>query len=266
MGILHAFLLAVVQGITEFLPISSSAHLVLLPIIMQWQDQGVVIDIAAHFGSLLAVLIYFRKDLQKLTQGWFESLGSSGVISDDGRLAWCLLWATLPIMIAALLLQNYIVEYVRDPIVIGSASIVFGVLLWWADRQGKQTQKITQLTTGGAVLIGLAQAVALIPGASRSGVTMTAGLWLGLTRVEATRFSFLLAIPTIFAASFYASYCAFQQAAIIQWGLALGVVICSAAVALLCIHWFIKFISTVGMLPFVAYRILLGIVLLVIYM
>ena len=169
-------------------------------------------------------------------------------------------------MITALLLQIYIVEYVRDPIVIGSASIVFGVLLWWADRQGKQTQKITQLTTGGAVLIGLAQAAALIPGASRSGVTMTAGLWLGLTRVEATRFSFLLAIPTIFAASFYASYCAFQQAAIIQWGLALGVVICSAAVAFLCIHWFIKFVSTVGMLPFVVYRILLGIVLLVIYM
>lgn len=266
MGALHAFLLAVVQGVTEFLPISSSAHLVLLPTVMRWHDQGVVIDIAAHFGSLLAVLIYFRKDLQKLIQGWLESLSSSDAISDDGRLAWQLLWATLPIMIAALFLQAYIIEYVRGPIVIGIASIVFGVLLWWADWQGKQTQKTTQLTTGGAVLIGLAQVVALIPGASRSGVTMTAGLWLGLTRVEAARFSFLLAIPTILAASFYAGYSAFQQDAITQWGLVLGVVICSAAVALLCIHWFIKFISTIGMQPFVIYRILLGIVLLVVYM
>lgn len=265
MGILHAFLLAVIQGITEFLPISSSAHLVLLPIIMAWQDQGIVIDIAAHSGSLLAVLFYFRTDLRKLAKGWFQSLSSFNNTNEDGRLAWLLLWATLPVMIAALVFQAYVLEYVRNAIVIAIASILFGLLLWLADWRGSQTRQTRQLTTIDAVLIGLAQACALIPGASRSGVTMTAGMWLGLTRVEAARFSFLLAIPTILAASMYGAYCALQEEAIIQWGLALGVVGCSAVVAFLCIHWFIKFISQIGMLPFVLYRILLGIILLIIY-
>jgi len=266
MGSLHAFLLAVIQGVTEFLPISSSAHLVLLPIVMQWQDQGIIVDIAAHLGSLFAVLFYFRADLCKLIVGWLESFGSSNTTTEDGRLAWLLLWATLPILIAAFLFQAYLIEYVRDAIVIAITSIIFGLLLWVADWRGKQTRQTKQLTTIDAVLIGLAQVCALIPGASRSGVTMTAGLWLGLTRVEAARFSFLLAIPTILAASLYGSYRALQQGAIIQWDLALSVIACSAIVAFLCIHWFIKFVSKIGMLPFVLYRILLGAVLLIVYL
>ena len=266
MGSLHAFLLAVIQGITEFLPISSSAHLVLLPIVMQWQDQGVVIDIAAHFGSFLAVLFYFRSDLHKLTKSWFEKLDSSSNVSEGRHLAWLLMWATLPILIAALVLQAYILPYVRHAVVIAIASIFFGLLLWVTDLCGKKTRKTKQLTTVDALLIGLAQATALIPGASRSGVTMTAGLWLGLTRVEATRFSFLLAIPTIFTASLYGSYRALQQDAIVQWDLALSVGACSAVVAFLCIHWFIKFVGRVGMLPFALYRIFLGVVLLAVYL
>ncbi len=265
MGSLHAFLLAVIQGITEFLPISSSAHLVLLPIIMQWQDQGIVIDIAAHLGSLLVVLFYFRADLRKLMNACRASPDVSGGATGDRRLAWLLLCATLPILIAALLFHVYVIEYARDAIVVAIASIFFGLLLWLADWHGKRTRQIGQLTTVNALVIGLAQATALIPGASRSGVTMTAGLWLGLSRVEAARFSFLLAIPTLLAASVYACYHVLRQEVIIAWDLALGVMVCSAVAAFFCIHWFLKFISRIGMLPFVLYRILLGVILLIVY-
>jgi len=262
MGTLHAFLLAIVQGITEFLPISSSAHLVLLPIVMEWQDQGLVVDIAAHLGSLFAVLFYFRHDLSKLLKGWIQSFNITNDEHEDGDLAWLLIWASLPIFIAALLVQAYLIPHMRNAVVIGVASIVFGLLLWHADRSGKQTRYNKDLEVKDAFLIGIAQAFALIPGASRSGVTMTAGMWLGLTRVEAARFSFLLSIPTILAASLYGVYKSSAQDVVINWGLTIAVVVCSAIVAFLCIHWFIKFVSKIGMLPFVIYRIALGALLL----
>ena len=265
MGILHAFLLAVIQGLTEFLPISSSAHLVLLPIFMKWQDQGLVVDIAVHLGSLLAVLFYFRRDLSKLGCGWLQSFGEGNKSNEDSRLAWLLLWATVPIFVVALILQAFLLQYIRNAVVIGIASIIFGFLLWHADKSGKQTRINRELTTRDAIIIGIAQAFALIPGASRSGVTMTAGMWLDLTRVEAAKFSFLLAIPTILAASLYGSYLAMQHPLVINWALILGVIVCSAIMAFLCIHWFIKFVNKIGMLPFVIYRVLLGIFLLIVY-
>jgi len=266
MGTLHAFLLAIIQGLTEFLPISSSAHLVLLPIVMKWHDQGLVMDIAVHLGSLLAVLFYFRHDLRNLISAWLGSLNHSNNSNDDSRLAWQLFWASLPIFMVAFFVQAYLIQHLRSAVVIGVASIVFGLLLWHADRYGQQTRDNKDLKTRDALMIGIAQAFALIPGASRSGVTMTAGLWLGLTRVEAARFSFLLAIPTILAASLYGSYKAMQQDVLINWGLTFSVTICSAVVAFLCIHWFIKFVSKIGMLPFVIYRILLGAILLIVYL
>ncbi len=265
MDALHAFLLAVIQGLTEFLPISSSAHLVLLPIVMQWQDQGVVIDIAAHLGSLLAVVFYFRHDLSKLTTSWLQSIGTQN-IDDDARLAWNIFWATLPIFIVALFVQAYLLAYVRNAVVIGIASIVFAILLWVADKQGSKIRENKDLNLKDALLIGLAQTFALIPGASRSGVTMTAGMWLGLTRVEAARFSFLLAIPTILAASVYGAYKGMIQDTTIDWVLTLGVMACSAIVAFLCIDWFLKVVTKLGMMPFVIYRIALGGLLLFFYL
>ena len=265
MEVLHAFLLAVVQGLTEFLPISSSAHLVLLPIIMDWQDQGLVIDVAAHLGSLLAVLFYFRDDLGKLLGQALAPAGTPDKNEETRTLAWLLVWATLPILVLALFFHTYVVQYSRDAIVIALTSIFFGLLLGLADWRGSQTRRTRQLTTADALLIGFAQAFALIPGTSRAGVTMTAAMWLGLTRVEAARFSFLLAIPTIFAAAAFGSYQAVVQAASIQWGFGLGVLTCSAIVTFFCIHWFIKFIAQIGMLPFVIYRVLLGVVLLYAY-
>ncbi len=266
MGIFHTFLLAVIQGLTEFLPISSSAHLVLLPVVMQWQDQGLVMDIAVHLGSLFAVLFYFRHDLRKLTRGWFQSFNSGIETNEDSRLAWLLIWATVPIFIAALIVQAFLLQYMRNAVLIGVASIFFGLLLWHADKSGKQTRENKDLTLRDVLLIGIAQAFALIPGASRSGVTMMAGMWLNLTRVEAARFSFLLAVPTILAASLYGSYKALQQGVVIDWALVFSSVICSAVVAFACIHWFIKFVSKIGILPFVIYRILLGALLLIVYL
>lgn len=265
MEVLHAFLLAAVQGLTEFLPISSSAHLVLLPIVMDWQDQGLVIDVAAHLGSLLAVLFYFRDDLGKLLGQALTPAGTPGENEEARNLAWLLVWATLPILVLALFFHAYVIQYSRDAIVIALTSIFFGLLLWLADWRGSQTRGTRQLTTADALLIGFAQAFALIPGASRSGVTMTAAMWLGLTRVEAARFSFLLAIPTIFAAAVFGIYQAVLQAADVPWGFGLGVLTCSAIVTFFCIHWFIKFIAQIGMLPFVIYRVLLGVVLLYAY-
>ena len=268
MGVLHAFLLAIIQGLTEFLPISSSAHLVLLPIFMQWQDQGLVIDIAAHFGSLIAVLFYFRKDALNLLNAWFGSFNNKEKTikqQQSSRKAWLLFYASLPILIIALLVQAYVMQYVRNAIVIGITSIVFALLLWWADSRGKQNRDMNGLSFFHAITIGFAQAFALIPGASRSGVTMTAGMWMGLTRVEAARFSFLLAIPAILAATSFGVYRVINQNALVEWGLGLIVVLVSAITAWLCIHWFIKFVSRIGMLPFVIYRIVLGIVLLIAY-
>ena len=264
MDALHAFLLAVIQGLTEFLPISSSAHLVLLPIIMQWQDQGVAVDIAAHLGSLFSVIFYFRHDLQKLSNDWSQPLSTEN--NAQSNLVWLLLWASLPIFVVALIVQAYLMPHLRNAVVIGIASIIFAILLWFADKQGSQTRTNKDLTIKDAILIGIAQAFALIPGASRSGVTMSAGMWLGLTRVEAARFSFLLAIPTIFAASLYGAYKAAQHDFIINWPLALGVIACSAIVAFLCIDWFLKVVGKIGMLPFVIYRILLGGILLFFYL
>jgi undecaprenyl-diphosphatase len=265
MEAMHAFLLAIIQGLTEFLPISSSAHLVLLPIVMDWRDQGLIMDIALHFGSLVAVVTYFRHDLRKLLSGWMQSFFTK-TNSEDAKLAWLLIWATLPIFVIALFVQAYLIPHMRNVIVIAVASIVFAIFLWHADKYGKQTRKNKDLKIKDALLIGIAQAFAIIPGASRSGVTMTAGMWLGLTRVETARFSFLLSIPTILAAAFFASYEVAQGAMEINWGLSLGVIACSAIVAFLCIHWFIRFVSKIGMLPFVIYRILLGAILLIIYL
>jgi len=243
MGTFHAFLLSVIQGVTEFLPISSSAHLVLLPIVMDWQDQGIVVDIAVHFGSLLAVIFYFRCDVQKLIVGWFKSFDTSNGTNQDGRLAWLIIWATLPIMIVALLFNAYALEHIRNAFIIAASSIIFGLLLWVVDMRRENTRTVKELSLRDVILIGLAQSVALVPGASRSGVTMTAGIWLGLTRVDAARFSFLLAIPTILAATLFACYRAIQVEIMVQWVLVLGVVACSSLVSFFCIHWFIKFVS-----------------------
>ena len=191
-------LLALVQGVTEFLPISSSGHLIIPAAVFGWEDQGLAFDVAVHAGSLGAVLLYFRSDLQALFRGWIGSL--IGHASDEGRLAWAVVIATIPAGLCGLLLDGWIETNLRSLAVIGCASIGFGLLLAWSDRAPQSRSELGALRWRDAIWVGCAQALALIPGTSRSGITMTAGRALGFDRATAARFSFLLSIPLILAA------------------------------------------------------------------
>lgn len=261
MDFLHILLLSVVQGVTEFLPISSSGHLILAPHLLGFNDQGLALDVAVHLGSLLAVVTYFRRDLVQLSIAWMQSFTPNSTANDDSRLAWNLLVASIPIMLAGLLLHQWVADELRAPWIIASTTILFGLLLAWADWRGKRTQDIKALSLRNALLIGLAQILALIPGTSRSGITMTAGLMLGMTREAAARFSFLLAIPTILAASLFMLMALLQSQQPVDWHSLLWGLVLSAIAAYLCIHFFLRFIERIGMWPFVLYRVLLGLLI-----
>ena len=201
MDILQLIVLGIVQGLTEFLPVSSSAHLVLTSILLGWDDQGLVIDIAAHAGSLCAVIAYFRKELGNMLLAITRP--SAAESASDIKMIISIVIATLPIVIAGLLFSSAIEEYLRSAHVIVFTTIFFALLLLYADRTAKNINDEYQLKWHGLIFNGCAQALALIPGTSRSGITLTAGLMLGLTRVAAARFSFLISIPTILAAILY---------------------------------------------------------------
>ena len=260
MDSLHIFVLAVLQGSTEFLPISSSAHLVLLPQILRWPDQGLVFDVAVHFGSLIAVVFYFRHDLRQMLKSWLRSV-SGGAADRDSRLAWWVIIGTLPAVFAGFLIEP-LEHLFREPWIVAAASIGFGLLLWHADRRARRARDEFELSLGDVLWIGCSQVLALIPGTSRSGITITAGLMLGLTRKAAARFSFLLAIPVILASGVLQTYRMFTEVSPIAWSdLLLGMVL-SALSAGLCIHYFLRLVDRLGMLPFVVYRVLAGILIL----
>ena len=264
MDILQIIVLALVQGLTEFLPISSSAHLILVPILTGWDDQGLAFDVAVHVGTLTAVVLYFRKEISKMFFAWIASL--KGKHSEDSKLAWGVLIGTIPVGIAGLLFKDVISEHLRTPLVIAATTIIFGLLLWYADWSGKRQRDEHSLSWKDIMVIGCAQAVALIPGTSRSGITITAGLMLGLTAPAAARFSFLLSIPVIVLAGGVETLDYLKVASIDDMNdLIIGVLI-SAVSAYLCIHYFLILLERIGMTPFVIYRLLLGIVLLSLYL
>ena len=265
MEILQIIILAIVQGITEFLPVSSSAHLILVPILTEWQDQGLAIDVAAHLGSLFAVLLYFRNDVIKLSVAGIHSCKTRSITGNDERLFWQLALATLPVLIIGFLAHDIVSTYLRNPLIIAAASIVFGLLLLYADKSAKHDVNMSSLTFKNFVVIGLAQVLALIPGTSRSGITMTAGLMLGLDRQGAARVSFLMAIPVILCAAAYESLKLLQLQAQVDLLNFLLTAAMSAISAFLAIHYFLRFLDRIGMLPFVIYRLLLGAVLIALY-
>jgi len=264
MDIWHIIILAIIQGLTEFLPISSSAHLILFPQLTGWADQGVAFDVAVHVGSLFAVLMYFQKDLRPLLGHWLASI-MRGHHTPESRLVWGVGIGTIPVGLVGLAIAGVgLEEQLRSPLIIATATIVFGLLLWGGDVLGKRERDEFSLTWPDILLIGLAQALALIPGTSRSGITITAALLLGLNRKAAARFSFLLAIPTIILAGVIESVSLVHQEAVVNWyALSLGVVF-SALSAYLCIRAFISLLDRIGMLPFVLYRLALGGILLLI--
>ena len=261
MSLLNIIVLALVQGVTEFLPISSSAHLVLLPVVTGWPDQGLIIDVASHFGSLLAVLVYFRSDVTRLVTGFFRFVG--GQRDDrDGRLAVFIAIATVPAVVGGAAIAQLAPGGLRSPELIGWTALGFGIVLWLADRLGPMRLAMRDLGLGGAVLIGCAQAVALLPGTSRSGITMSAARLLGLHRVEAARFSFLLSIPAVAGASLLEGLeLAPANDLALAWDAALSAAFTFVA-ALAAIAWLMRWLARANFAPFVIYRIVLGLGLL----
>jgi undecaprenyl-diphosphatase len=264
MPLMQIVTLALVQGLTEFLPVSSSAHLLLIPVFTNWADQGLAFDVALHAGSLAAVIIYFRKDLSGMWSAWWASL-SKKEFSDDAMLAWAIILGTIPVGVAGLLLRDIVAEPFRAPAVTAIGLIGFGLLLGYADWRKKGVRMINQLKWRDVIFIGCAQALALIPGTSRSGITITAGLFAGFTRESAARFSFLLSIPVIALAGLLETRTLVLMGTDADWGAVIAGMVISALSAYACIHLFLSFIRKTGMQPFVIYRILLGILLLVFY-
>jgi undecaprenyl-diphosphatase len=254
-------ILAVLQGATEFLPISSSGHLILPSLLFAWNDQGLTFDVAVHVGTLFAVLIYFRDDLQRLVFALTLSIFQRKH-SEDSKLAWMLLAATIPAGLCGLLFASQVEQYGRSLILIGTTSIGFGLLLFVSDRRGSKQLTLADMNWKTALLIGFSQILALIPGTSRSGVTMTAALFCNLDRAAAARFSFLLAIPIITASGLLRGIQLLQaDTESVEWLVLLYAIFISAVVAYLCIHYFLQLIERFGFLPFVVYRVLLGIAL-----
>lgn len=262
MELFQAVVLAFVQGVTEFLPISSSAHLILVPEITDWPDQGLSFDVALNTATWLAVVVYFRSDIARLAKGFFRTLRERSWRSNrDGEMAWMVLFATVPVGLAGLLARDIVGGGLRSVAVIGVSSIVWGLVLFAADRRPGRTE-VEGIRWPVAIVVGLAQAVALVPGTSRSGITMTAGLFMGLTRTGAARFSFLLAIVVGGLAGASEGVRMVEAGRDTPW---LAVIVGFAVAfvsAYLAIHWFLKIISRSSMTPFVVYRVLLGIVLL----
>lgn len=264
MDFLQIVLLALVQGITEYLPVSSSAHLILASPLLGFPDQGLAFDVAVHFGSLGAISLYFRNDIGRITVDWLRSLPKGGPRTANSWMAWCIILGTVPIVIAGLIFKALVENELRSPFVIAWATIAFGLLLWWADYSGKRKRALSDIHLKDALIIGLMQCLAIIPGTSRSGITMTTGLMLGLNREAAARFSFLLAIPTILMSSVLVTWGLIKASEPVDWNALLWGVLLSFITAYACIHLFLRFIERIGMLPFVIYRLLLGTLILVV--
>lgn len=260
MDLLHVVALAVLQGIVEFLPISSSGHLILAPALLGWPDQGLAFDIAVHLGTLAAVIAYFRHEIVSLARAAFDRG------EDEFELAWALVIATLPVGVAGLLMADLVDGVLRSPAVVAATTGGFGVALWAADRFGGGERSERTLGLRRAMLIGLGQALAVVPGTSRSGITMTVGLAVGMTRRAAARFSFLLAIPAIGMAASWEAFQLTVSPEPVLWGTLLIAAGLSGATAFAAIAVFLRWIERVGMWGFALYRVLLaGVIVAVMY-
>ncbi|MFL0796470.1 MAG: undecaprenyl-diphosphate phosphatase [Cellvibrionaceae bacterium] len=257
MELLHIIVLALVQGLTEFLPISSSGHLILPKELLNWPDQGLAFDVAVHVGSLVAVLVYFRHDVSRLLKAWFLSFYTREQTADS-RLGWYVIVGTIPVCVVGLLFDDFIETNLRSMAVIATTTVLFGILLGVADKIGRFQYSLEDFNLKTALLVGASQILALIPGTSRSGITITAGLLLGFDRQSAARFSFLLSIPVILLSGGYKGLQLLLQDTPVPWGdIGMGAIV-SGFSAYLCIDLFLRFINKVGMMPFVIYRLLLG--------
>jgi undecaprenyl-diphosphatase len=261
---LEAIVLGLIQGLTEFLPISSSAHLRISAAFAGWDDPGAAFTAVSQIGTETAVIIYFRKKIGRILVAWFRSLRRPSTWRDDpdSRMAWLVIIGTIPIAVLGLLFQDSIEHAFRDLRLIATTLIFFGVLLGFADWIGRRRYTLDHLTVPHGLAYGFAQALALIPGVSRSGGTVTAGRLLGYRREEATEYAFLLAVPAVFASGLY-KLTDIGGADAPAWGPTILGTVVAFVVGYVVIAWLMKYISTHSYLPFVLYRIALGILLLV---
>lgn len=263
MSLLQVVVLAVVQGFTEFLPISSSAHLALAPWLLAWEDQGLTFDIALHFGTLAAVLIYFFRDwVQIIAQGFGLEYGSDERLKGNRWLLWLLVAATVPVAVAGVLLKDYVETAFRTPYLIGAMLILVGLLMGYADHVGRRSKHIGDVKTGDGLTIGFAQALAIVPGTSRSGITIVAGLFRGLDRESAARFSFLLSTPAIAGATAKAFFDLMEEGGVapdMMMPFVVGIIV-SAITGCVVIRYFLRFLRRYTLRFFVAYRVVFGII------
>ena len=256
MPLTHLIILSLIQGLTEFLPVSSSGHLIIVPNILSWRDQGLIIDVAVHAGSLLAVVIYLWRDLWSMTAALidFRNLRENPNL----KLAQIIIIASLPVMAAGFMVSLFVGDFARNLEIIGWATLGFGILLGLSDKIGMTLNELKHMEFSDGILIGISQALALIPGASRSGLTITMARFLGYNRSAAARFSLLLAIPAILGASSLKGIeLAQTQNAILSIDVAIVIMI-SFVAAFASISVMMNWLNKAGFMPFVIYRVVLG--------
>jgi undecaprenyl-diphosphatase len=261
MGWLEAIVLGLVQGLTEFLPISSSAHLRVVGEMFGWEDPGAAFTAITQIGTEAAVLLYFRKDIARIVVAWLGSLAGRRKGDPDARVGWLIIVGSLPIVVLGLLFQDDIETTLRDLRIVATALIAFSLVLFWADRVGAKKRELTDLTVPHGIGYGFAQAMALIPGVSRSGGTITMGLFLGYSRSAAARYSFLLAVPAVLGSGFFQAYEAMTGDIAgrgVSWGPTILATVIAFGVGLIVIAWLLRYLDRGSFMPFVVYRIALG--------
>jgi undecaprenyl-diphosphatase len=265
MGWFEAVVLGVVQGLTEFLPISSSAHLRIVGEAFGWEDPGAAFTAITQIGTEIAVLLYFRRDIVRIIVAWLGSLAGRRKADPDARMGWLIIVGSIPIVVLGLLFQDKIETTLRDLRIVAIALVAFSLILYWADRVGAKRRQLDELTVGHGIAFGLAQAMALIPGVSRSGGTITMGLFLGYSRAAAARYSFLLAIPAVLGSGFFQAYEALTGGVAgetVAWGPTIVATVIAFAVGLTVIAWLLRYLDRGSFTPFVVYRVLLGLLVL----
>ncbi len=265
MGWIEAVVLGVVQGLTEFLPISSSAHLRLVGELFGWDDPGAAFTAITQIGTEAAVLLYFRSDIARIIVAWLRSLRGGSKGDPDARMGWLIIVGSIPIVVLGLLFQDQIETTFRDLRIVATALIVFSLILFAADRIGAKQRELDQLTVGHGMGYGFAQALALIPGVSRSGGTITAGLFLGYSRAAAARYSFLLAVPAVLGAGFFQVYEVLTGGVAgrdVDWGPTIVATVIAFGVGFLVIGWLLRYLDRGSFVPFVVYRMVLGVLVL----
>jgi undecaprenyl-diphosphatase len=261
---MQIIVLSIIQGLTEFLPISSSAHLILLPKILAWPDQGLAFDIAVHIGTLLAIIGYFRNELTVMIIDWIKHL-CSGKVTKNSNLAWMIILGTIPVGLAGFFCKHIIETTLRSAFVIANTTIIFGLLMGIVYWISKRKRDEYSMNWKDVLVIGLAQAIALIPGTSRSGITTTAGLIMGLTPQAAARYSFLLAVPAISSAGMLKGLELLHSTQVVPWKELFYAMIIAAVSGYVCIYFFLKLLPKIGLYPFVIYRLALGTFLLLVF-